>query len=266
MSDLAGGLLNRVNEADVPDQRLRTPCKRTLVGWLGMPVFLVVMCTATYLWIQNRELDTIETRTLTGAVLRQRLVEHIELVAVSTVIVVLISIPLGVILTRPFARRAVPIVLAIANAGQAIPSLGLITILVFSLGVGFDSVIIGLVAYSALPILRNTMVGLEQVDQTLIKASRGMGMSKAKILFSVELPLAIPVMIAGIRTALIINVGTATLAQFFGAGGLGAIIFTGIGLQRSPVIIVGVVMVSALALLVSYLADTAGYLLSPKGL
>lgn len=132
--------------------------------------------------------------------------------------------------------------------------------------VGFTPVIIGLVAYSTLPILRDTMVGLQQVDRSLIKASRGMGMSPAQVLLRVELPLAVPVMIAGIRTALILNVGTATLATFFADGGLGYIIFNGIQLNRRPVLYTGVIMVSSLALLVDYLGKAAGRLLSPKGL
>lgn len=240
--------------------------KRSLIGWVGMPTFLVAVLGSTYLWIQSKELDSIESRVINREILTDRTIEHLKLVGASTLIVILIAIPVGVILTRHFARRAIPIVLAIANGGQAIPSLGLITIIVLLTSPGFQAVVIGLVAYSALPILRNTMVGLNQVDVSLIKASKGMGLSPLRVLFQVELPLAIPVMIAGIRTALIINVGTAALAFLFGAGGLGFVIFTGIGLNRDPMLIVGVVLVSGLALTVDYLAGTIGYLLSPKGL
>ena len=247
-------------------EKLKRSSDRSLLGWIGMPLFLLVIVGLTYYYVHNRELDQIEMRTLNPDALWYAVKTHLQLVAVSTVIVVAISIPLGVILTRPFARRAVPLVLGIVNAGQAIPSLGLITIIVFQRGIGFTSVIIGLVAYSALPILRNTMVGLQQVDTNLIKAARGMGLSKFEVLRKIELPLAVPVMIAGIRTALILNVGTATLATFFGANGIGFIIFNGINLNREPVLITGVVMASGLALLVSYLADTVGYLLTPKGL
>jgi osmoprotectant transport system permease protein len=236
------------------------------IGLFGMPVFLVVVGGATFLWINSLELDTIEQRVLNQEVLTEKLVEHLKLVAVSTSIVIAIAIPLGILLTRPFARRAVPVTLAVANAGQAIPSLGLITIIVIWQGIGFWPVIIGLVAYSTLPILRNTMVGLERVEPSLIQASRGMGMSSRMVLWRVELPLAVPVMVAGIRTALVINVGTATLATFFGAGGLGYVIFQGIGLNRTPVLVTGVVMASGLALLIDYLAGIAGRLLSPRGL
>lgn len=236
------------------------------VTWVGMPLFLIVVGGATYFWIQSLELDSIEQRVLNKEMLTEKLQEHLELVAISTLIVIAVAIPLGIIVTRPFARRAVPIALAVANAGQAIPSLGLITIIVIWQGIGFWPVIIGLVAYSTLPILRNTMVGLQQVEPSLLQASRGMGMSNLMVLTRVELPLAVPVMIAGIRTALVINVGTATLATFFGAGGLGYIVFQGIGLNRTPVLVTGVVMVSSLALLIDYLAGAAGRLLAPRGL
>lgn len=238
----------------------------SLLSWLGMPVFLAVILGATYLWVSSLELDTIERRTLNAEVLTQSTLEHLELTTVSTAIVIVIAIPLGILLSRRFARPVVPAVLAVANIGQGVPSFGLITIIVLWTSLGFRPVIIGLVACSVLPILRNTMVGLEQVDRTAIKASRGMGMSPLQVLLRVELPLALPVMIAGIRTALIINVGTATLGTFFGVGGLGYIIFNGIQLNRTPVLITGVVMVSALALLVDYLAGAFGRLLAPRGL
>ncbi|GAA2071226.1 ABC transporter permease [Aeromicrobium halocynthiae] len=245
----------------------RASDRGSVLSWVGMPIFLAVVFTGTYLWVQSQELGGVEQRVLTRAQLTSRTIQHLELTAVSTLIVILIAIPLGVLLTRPFARSLVPVVLAVANIGQGIPSLGLLAIIFVAFGqLGFTPVVLGLVAYSTLPILRNTMVGLQQVDPSLIKASRGMGMSSLAILLRVELPLAVPVMIAGIRTALIINVGTATLATFFGAGGLGYIVYNGITLNRTTVLITGVVLVSGLALVVDYLAGVVGRLLAPRGL
>ena len=239
----------------------------TLLEWLGMPVFLLVVGGATYFWISSQELDSIEARVLSRDVLVERTIEHIQLTVVSTVIVLLIAIPLGIVLSRRWARPAVPVVLGIANIGQGVPSIGLLAVIFVAFGsLGFTPVVIGLVAYSTLPILRNTLVGLQQVDASLIKASRGMGMSPLGVLRRVELPLAVPVMFAGLRTALVINVGTATLATFFGAGGLGYVVFSGIGLNRDTILVVGVVLVSGLALLVSYLAGMAGRLMAPRGL
>jgi osmoprotectant transport system permease protein len=250
--------------AATPAGTFRT--ERSPLGWFGMPVFLAAIAAATWIWVASRDLDSIEQRVLNRRVLTESLVTHLELVAISTLIVISLAIPLGVVLTRDFARRAVPAALAVANGGKAIPSLGLITNQDIWMVIGTTPVVIALVAYSVLPILRNTMVGLQQVNPSLVKASRGMGLSPRMVLWQVELPLAIPVMIAGIRTALIINVGTATLATFFGAKGLGFVIFSGIGLNRDPILITGVVMASGLALLIDYLAALAGHFLSPRGL
>lgn len=247
--------------------KIETRSDSSLLAWIGMPLLLVAIGITTYAWVQSRDLDTIEERVLTRADLVNRTVEHLQLTLVSTLIVIVIAIPVGILLTRRSARGAVPVVLGLANIGQGIPSFGLIAV-IYALfnDLGFRPVVIGLVAYSALPILRNTMVGLQQVNPSLIKASRGMGMSPTQVLVRVELPLAVPVMIAGLRTALVINVGTATLGTFFGAGGLGYVVYNGITLNRDTVLISGVVIVSCLALLVDYLAGAAGRLLSPKGL
>jgi osmoprotectant transport system permease protein len=248
---------------------LGTPTPRgnkRILRWLGMPVFLAVVFGALYAYVSAQDLDSIEKRTLNAEGLTQRVIEHLQLAAVSTLIVIVIAVPLGILATRRSARFIAPVVLILGNLGQAIPSLGLITLVVLLAGVGFKSIIFGLVACSALPILRNTMVGLQQVDQTLVKSARGMGMSGWQTLLRVELPLAVPVMLAGVRTALIINIGTATLATFFGVQALGYVIFQGIQLDRTPVLIVGAVMASGLALLVDYLAGVVEQLLTPRGL
>lgn len=250
-----------------PGQAPPTASERfSLLSWIGMPLFLLAIGLATTLYVRGSELDSIEQRVLNREVLTRELLTHLKLVGLSTGIVMAISIPLGIVLTRRFAQRYVPVALALVNVGQAIPSLGLVTIIVIVFGLGTWPVIIGLVAYSALPILRNTMAGIQQVDRGLLKASRGMGMTPLEVLRRVELPLAMPVMIAGIRTALVINVGTASLAFLFGAGGLGYVIFQGIQLNRTPVLVTGVVLASGLALLIDYLGSVAGRLLSPRGL
>ncbi len=236
------------------------------IGLVGMPIFIAAVLLATYFWVSGKELDSIEIRNLNADSIFRLMRQHLSLTFVSTILVVLIAIPAGIAVTRPAFSKATPFVLGLGNAGQAIPSLGFITIIVIWFGVGFWPVIVGLVAYSALPILRNTMVGLQQVDQNIIKAARGMGLSPRQVLVRVELPLAIPVMVAGIRTALIINVGTAALAFLFNAGGIGEMIQTGIQLNRNTILISGVVLVASLALTVDYLASVLGKLASPKGL
>jgi osmoprotectant transport system permease protein len=224
------------------------------------------VCLALYLYVGSLQLDSIEKRILNTGFLFSRVVEHIELAAVSTVIVVVLAVTTGILLTRPGTRRVTPAIIGLANIGQAVPSIGLLVLFAIVWDFGFWPAIVAFVAYSFLSILRNTMVGLQQVDRSTIEAARGMGMTKTAVLFRIELPLAVPIILAGIRTALIINVGTATLATFVDAGGLGTVIDTGIRLGRNSVLIVGSVLTGVLALSIDWLASVAEDILRPRGL
>lgn len=244
-----------------------------LVRYVGMPLLLALVLAALYLYIQNITLDSIETRTLTSDNLITQTREHILLAVYSTVFVLLLAVPLGIVATRPGTKRIAPLIIGLGNAGQAIPSLGLLALLyyLFRVTPGLPStgtlpVVVALVGYSFLPILRNTMVGLQQVDASVLEAGRGMGMTNGLVLRRIELPLAVPVILAGVRTALVLNVGTAALAFLFGGGGLGQTIYSGFQLRRTPVILTGAVLVAALALLVDYLAGVVEEKLTPKGL
>ena len=246
-----------------------TPAPAALGGrwrYFATPLALALVGLALYLYVSALELDSIEQRRLNAEFITGALWQHVKLAAISTVLVVTIAVSLGIVLTRPGARRATPFVLALTNIGQAIPSIGLLVLLALTLGIGFRYAVIALVVYSILPVLRNTMVGLQQVDRSLIEAGRGMGMTKGSVLLRIELPLAVPVILAGIRTALIINVGTATLATFTGAGGLGDLINNGLRLGRDTVILVGGVLTALLALTIDWLASVAEDILRPKGL
>jgi osmoprotectant transport system permease protein len=234
--------------------------------WVTTPALLGVVCLALYLYVQGQDLDRIEGAGLNAPMIRQRLVEHLELTAVSTFWVILIAVPLGVVLTRPWARRAAPVVLAVANVGQAVPSIGILVLLAVTVGVGFDPAVYALVLYAVLPVLRNTMVGLQQVDRSLVEAGRGMGLTGWGVLRRIELPLAVPVILAGIRTALVINVGSAALATFVGAGGLGWLINQGNVHNRTPVLLTGSVLTAVVALAVDWVAGIVEDLLRPRGL
>jgi len=231
-----------------------------------MPAIVIALIIGVLVYVRVIPLDSIEARSLAPLVILTATVEHIQLVLISAVITVAIGVPLGILLTRRSARRIGGLVLAGANAGQAVPSIGVLVLLAMLFGVGFWLAVLALVLYALLPVLRNTMVGIQQVDPALIDAGRGMGMSSRALLFTIELPLSIPVMLAGIRVALILNVGVATLAVFTNAGGLGSIISAGISLNRMPVLIVGSVLTIALALSVDWLAGVAERLLRPRGL
>jgi len=234
--------------------------------YLATPIALVLACLALFLWIGSLELDSIEKRRINWDFISNALWEHVKLTGLSTALVIGIAVSLGILITREGTRALTPPVLAVTNIGQAIPSIGLLVLLGITLGIGFKYAVISLVAYSVLPVLRNTMVGLQQVDRSLIEAGRGMGMTKASVLWRIELPLAVPVILAGIRTALIINVGTATLATFTGAGGLGDLINNGLRLGRDNVILVGAFLTALLALSIDWIASVAEDILRPRGL
>ncbi|MBW3579296.1 MAG: ABC transporter permease [Actinobacteria bacterium] len=231
-----------------------------------MPLFLALVLAVLYLYVSSQELDSIEARRLTTEFIYASTVRHLYLVGVSTVIVIALAVPLGIVLTRSFARRVSPTIVAVASTSQAIPSIGVIVVLALAAGFGVRYAIIALVLYAFLPVLRNTMVGLRQVDPTVIESGRGMGMTKLTVLRKIELPLSVPVMLAGVRTALVINVGTAAVATLTNAGGLGDIIYTGLVQSRQIVILTGAVLTAVLALLVDYAAGIAEDVLKPKGL
>jgi osmoprotectant transport system permease protein len=231
-----------------------------------MPAFLAAVLLALWAWVNTQTLDSIERRRANMDFILTATREHIALTAVSTLIVLMISIPVGIMLTRPWARAITPPSIAVFNIGVAIPSIGLVTIFALVWDLGFWPMVAALVAYAALPVLRNTMVGLQQVDPAVIESARGMGMTKRAVLTRIEIPLAVPVMLAGIRTALVINVGTAALATFIAAGGLGGILVVGISQGRQLLVIVGAVLIAVLALLIDYLAGLAEDVLRPRGL
>ena len=238
-----------------------------LLRYLGVPMFLGLACVALYLYIGTKELDSIERRSLNAGTIIEQTARLVQLAAVSTVIVVILAVTVGILLTRPLTRRVTPAIVGIANIGQAIPSIGLLALFALTWDFGFWPAIVALVAYSFLSILRNTMVGLQQVDRSTIEAARGMGMTKMAVLFRIELPLAVPIILAGVRTALIINVGTATLGSFIGAGGLGEMINGGLSLGRyDTVLIVGSVLTAILALFIDWLGGVAEDILRPRGL
>ncbi|MFF8897718.1 ABC transporter permease [Streptomyces lydicus] len=234
--------------------------------WTFMPAFLVAALLATWLWFRGARLDSIAHQAVDNGKVWLALRQHIQLTAISTFFVLIIAIPLGIALTRSRLRRATPFAMALANLGQAVPALGLLILLVIWLGIGARSAIVGMVIYAVLPVLANTIAGLRGIDPTLTEAARGIGMSPTGVLSKVELPLAVPLILAGVRTALVLNVGTATLATFGGGGGLGDLISAGIVTQRMPVLILGSVLTVALALLVEWLASLAELLLRPRGL
>ncbi|WP_406372225.1 ABC transporter permease [Streptomyces sp. NBC_00647] len=242
---------------------------RRRISWQKLtllPAVLIALLLATWIWFQQADLDAISKNALSNGQVSKALWQHIQLTLISTFFVLIIAIPLGILLTRKAFRKLTPIAMTVANMGQATPAIGLLALLVIWLGTGEKSALIGITIYAILPVLSNTIAGLKANDPTLLEAARGIGMSPLGVLTRVELPLAVPLILAGVRTALVLNVGTATLATFGGGGGLGVLITTGITTQRMPVLVLGAILTVALALLVDWLASLAELVLRPRGL
>ncbi len=180
------------------------------------------------------------------AELLNQVFEHILLTGVSLLLAILIAVPSGIFITR--RARFSGSVLGFASILQTIPSLALLGFMIPIMGIGVKPAIFALLLYALLPILRNTYTGIQEIDAPVREAAVGMGMTDWQVLMRVELPLAVPVIFAGIRTATVINVGIATLAAYIGAGGLGTFIFEGINLNNSTKILGGAIPAALLAI------------------
>ncbi|MDW0108485.1 ABC transporter permease [Sporosarcina aquimarina] len=189
---------------------------------------------------------------------------HIQLVFFSMIIATILAVALGILVTRVPALKT--LVLGGTGVLQTVPSLALLGFMIPIFGIGVKTAIAALFLYSLLPIMRNTYTGIKDVDPATIEAARGMGMKSMQILFKVELPLAIPVIMAGIRTAAVINVGNATLAAFIGAGGLGDFIFLGITRGIDGLILLGAIPATLLAILLETFFSGVERWTTPKGL
>ena len=180
----------------------------------------------------------------------QATLTHLTLVSISMLIAIAIAVPLGMFIVQRPALRS--IALGIASIFQTIPSLALFGFLIpipFIGGIGTRTAIVALVLYALLPILRNTYVGLTNIDPSILQAAEAMGMTDTQILWRVRFPLALSVILAGIRTATIITIGVATIAAAIGAGGLGTFIFRGVAMVSDAVILAGAIPAALLALI-----------------
>jgi len=203
-----------------------------------------------------------------GIILKE-LLRHLEIIAISIPISIIVSIPLGFYISpRP---KLAKFVIYIASILMTIPSLALFGIMVillapFKLGLGMVPAIIAIALYSILPITRNTYIALNQVSQRMIEAAKGMGMTNKQILWKIKIPLSIPIIMAGIRNAIVLGVSVATFASLVAAGGLGYFIFAGIGRSNLRMVLVGAVLVSILGISVNYFLLMVEDWITPKGL
>ncbi len=191
--------------------------------------------------------------------------EHLWLVFVPVALATLVSVPLGILATR--FRRLEFVVMGVANVLQTVPSLALLALMIpLGFGIGNKPAMIALFLYALLPILRNTYLGIKSVDDGIKEAATGMGMTYLQRLRIVELPIAVSVIIGGIRTATVIIIGTATLAALIGGGGLGSFIVSGLGMVRDEMILLGAVPAALLAILVDFLFGKLEHVITPRGL
>ncbi len=204
-----------------------------------------------------------QTQLRWGEVLASTFV-HIQLVFFSMIIATVLAVTLGIIATRVHWLKT--LLLGGAGVLQTIPSLALLGFMIPIFGIGIKTAIAALFLYSLLPIMRNTYTGIKDVDAATIEAAKGVGMTSIQILFRVELPLSIPIIMAGIRTAAVINVGNATLAAFIGAGGLGDFIFLGITRGIDGLILLGAIPATLLAIIIESFFSAVERWTTPEGL
>jgi len=192
-------------------------------------------------------------------------VQHLWLTAMSGGLAIAVAIPLGILLSRPSMSRWAESLMQVLNVGTTIPTLAVLALSMSFLGIGTVPAVFGLFVATLLPITRNTYAGLKGVNPALMEAAAGIGMSPAQRLLKVELPNALYVIFAGMRTALTINVGTVPLAFLIGAGGLGELIFTGIDLYDPVMMLSGAIPTALLAIVVDALIATVAFLVVPRG-
>lgn len=188
--------------------------------------------------------------------------EHLYISLIALFLGALVAIPLGIVLTR--APKIANTVLGITSALQTIPSLALLTLMIPFLGVGRLPAIVALFIYSLLPILRNTYIGLKNVDENYLDAAKGMGMTASQSIIQVELPLALPTIMAGLRLAAVYVIAWASLASYIGAGGLGVLIFSGLDNYQPALIFAGTIPITLLALSADYLLGKLENKLTPQ--
>ncbi|MEB1808465.1 MAG: ABC transporter permease [Bacillaceae bacterium] len=205
--------------------------------------------------------DTVITRQ---DLIIQRAIEHLYLSFAAILIAVAISLPLGIYISK--RKKVAEYYIGVTAVFQTIPSLALFGFLVPFLGIGTVTALVALIIYALLPILRNTYTGINSVDEGIVEAGEGMGMTSRQILWKIQLPLALPFIMAGIRTATVLTVGVATLATFVGAGGLGDVIWRGLQSWNNSLVLAGAIPVALMALFFDFVLKLVEKKVTPKGI
>ena len=199
-----------------------------------------------------------------GQELFKKALEHLEISVIALLIAIIVAVPIGIMLSR--MKRTSNVVLTIAGVLQTIPTLAVLAIMIPIFGVGKMAAIIALFIFVLLPILNNTVLGVQQIDSNLKDAAKSMGMTRLQMMKDVELPLALPLILSGVRLSAVYVISWATLASYVGAGGLGDFVFNGLNLYNANMIIAAAIAVTILALIVDFVLSRIEKWAVPKGL
>ena len=199
-----------------------------------------------------------------GSQLLSKAVEHFYISMFALLLAIVVAVPLGILLSK--TQRTANVVLTVAGVLQTIPTLAVLAIMIPIFGVGKTPAIVALFIYVLLPILNNTVLGVKNIDKNVIQAVQSMGMTKFQLMKDVEMPLALPLIISGIRLSSVYVISWATLASYVGAGGLGDLVFNGLNLYQPPMIISAAIVVTLLALVIDFILSLVEKWVVPKGL
>ena len=199
-----------------------------------------------------------------GSQLLSKAVEHFYISMFALLLAIVVAVPLGILLSK--TQRTANVVLTVAGVLQTIPTLAVLAIMIPIFGVGKTPAIVALFIYVLLPILNNTVLGVKNIDKNVIQAGQSMGMTKFQLMKDVEMPLALPLIISGIRLSSVYVISLATLASYVGAGGLGDLVFNGLNLYQPPMIISAAIVVTLLALVIDFILSLVEKWVVPKGL
>ncbi|MGC9321162.1 MAG: ABC transporter permease [Kosmotogaceae bacterium] len=229
-----------------------TEKKSRVISWIVLGIFLLAfillisnmaLWESFLRWLFPGEKQVLHPR----GTLLELVVEHLWMVIVSSGLATIIGISVGLLVTRPMGRQYLPLVSNLSSLGQTFPPVAVLALAVPLLGFGFKPTVAALLLYGLLPILRNTITGIENIPSEVREAAYGMGMSSWQVLFKIELPLALKVIMSGIRISVVINIGTATVGATIGAGGLGSPIIAGLVAENPAFVLEGAIPAALLA-------------------
>jgi osmoprotectant transport system permease protein len=228
-------------------------------------ITLLVILIGLTVWITGLGRIGV-SRAFTYADILSATKDHLVLVFIPVLVAVIICVPLGILVTRPGFTRLAPGVIGIGNVGQSLPSLAVIAIMVPLIGFGYTSAFVALFIYGMLPILRNSYTSMKNITPAVVESARGMGMSRWQIIRKIEWPLALPVIMTGIRVATIVTVGTAELAALIGVHSLGWITLAGVYAGEPLIILQGAAPTAFLAISLGFVLERIESWITPQGL